>query len=285
MDFRRVKAILLAVFLALNLFLGYQWWTLRSAVSVYAQPLSDQMASAQSALAKHNVAVAAPIPTLQPVMSLLKVAPDRAAPGSVAALALPGRIAALGAGRPNVWGGAAGRVAETGPGRFTVAYNARLPAGTVPVRPGHVASDVRRWLERHAYAFNAYAPLLSRHTRATYTLVYTQSENGYPLWNARLEATVRGGRLTGYTQTALRVLGTGESRQVINAASALLSIATFMDKGHINADNTVVGIRLGYFSQVQSDRLWYLAPVWRVDSRLGVFYVNAFTGEVGVEHG
>lgn len=284
MDFRRVKAILIVVFLLLNLFLAYQWSSLRSAVLVYAQPASDLLANAQSALASQGVTFAVPAPLGQPVqMPLLRAAFVRVSLAAFAAAALPGRahpVKKRGAAVALV--SPAGAVRAGGPGQFAVTFDVRNRAGQVPVTSAHAAQDVKGWLQKHGYDPSAYQLLYMQKFKTSRVVTYAQTYDGYPVFNALLTARVERHLLAAYDQTALSVQPIAPARTVTSVATALLSLSSFMDKAHLKADNTIVSIELGYESRVVSPVEWVLTPVWRIGTVRGVFYINAFTGEVGV---
>ncbi len=285
MDFRRVKAILLIVFLLLNAFLASQLWALRTAVSVYAEPESDQLANAKSALLMDHVRVNAPIPVSPGPLAMLRTTPSRVSLQTYAGAVLPGQRP----GAPRRVHGhlevrtAAGTVTELGRGSFSVAFStARRGPGRIPVRSTHFLADLKRWFSKHGYNFSEYGILSSWSAHGVHEETFVQQYQGYPLFGARLDAVVKGGWLVGFTQTVQSVRAVEPPRSVNAAANALLSLASFLDRARINADNTIVDMRLGYYSGVVADTAWYLAPTWRIASRAGVFYVNAFTGEVGV---
>lgn len=275
---------MIVVFLLLNLFLAYQWSSLRSAVLVYAEPASDQLANVQSALAHQGVTLAVPAPLSQPgPMPLLRAAFDRVTPAAFAAAALPGRV------RPEkkkgvgwVLASAAGEVQAVGPGRFAVTFDVRNRAGQVPVTGAHAAQDVKGWLQKHGYDPSSYQLLYMQDYKTSRVITYAQTYDGYPVFNALLTARVKGRLLVAYDQTVLSVQPATPARTVTGAAAALLSLSSFVDKAHLKADNTVVSIELGYESKIISTAGWVLTPVWRIGTVRGVFYINAFTGEVGV---
>ncbi len=286
MDFRRVKAILLIVFLLLNAFLAVQLWVLHSAISVYAEPQSDQLANAKSALLMDHVRVDAPIPASpEEPLSMLRVTPSPVSLRAYADIVLPVRSAApprLVKGRWQI-DTPYGSVRQLERGSFSVTFApSHAGLGRIPVRPAHFFSDLKRWFSKHGYNFHDYETLSSWSAHGVHEETFVQQYQGYPLFGAHLEIQVKGGWLYGFTQTVLVVRGAQPPRAINTAANALLSLASFLDRAKINVDNTIVGIQLGYGSGITSDTEWYLAPMWRVASRLGIFYINAFTGEVGV---
>ncbi len=274
---------MIAVFLGLNLFLGYQWWLLQKAVAVYSQPLSDQLANVQSELATHGVTLKAPVPENQPVMPQLHV--------NYSPVSLRGLSSALWPRSVRVqWPGLSahvinspfGSIRITSPGQFMENLNPHFAARQAKFPMKKLSQGLQKYLIKHGYNFASYQQLATYQKGSQTTVIYVQQYNGYPIFSARLTAYLSHGQLQSIRQTSFNVLGAANPRQVSSPISALLSLSQYMDKADLNADNTIQDIRLGYYSSVISDHGWYLAPVWRIDTTLGVFYVNAVTGEVGV---
>lgn len=285
MDFRRVKAILLIVFLLLNAFLASQLWALHTAISVYAEPQSDQLANAKSALLLDHVQVNASIPASPGPLAMLRATPSPVSLQTYADAVLPAQKPGAPRWVHGHWEvrAAAGTVTELGRGRFSVVFAAaRRGPGRILVRKTHFLGDLKRWFSKHGYNFSEYGILSSWSAHGVREETFAQQYQGYPLFGARLDVLVKGGWLVGFTQTVQNVRGAQSPRAVNTAANALLSLASFLDRTRINGDNTIVDVRLGYYSGVVTDTAWYLAPTWRIASHAGVFYANAFTGEVGV---
>lgn len=284
MDFAKVKALLIAVFLGLNLFLGYQWWSLQTAVAVYNQPASDQLANIQRSLAQHGVHLAAIVPTETPTMPMLHVTSDHTSLTSIAA---------------QIWGphvkvhtkhtasgdlliSNQGHIYRSGAGRLVVSYMPNFATTHATFGQKKVLTSLQKWLSRNGYNFSVYQ-ISSWYTHNENSVgTYMQAYNSYPIFSAVLTVYVEHNHLSGYHQQYLGIVGTVNPRPVSSAVNALLSLVQYMDKARINADNTIQDIRLGYDSGITTKSSWYLAPVWRIGTSLGVFYVNAVTGEVGV---
>lgn len=277
MEFGRVKTILIAVFLALNVFLAYQWWSLRAASSIiYAEPLSDQLANVQGALAAHGLHLLASVPEVTPRLSVLRVAYDRVPIGAVAQAAL-GLHKAPSAGTA-VFEKGVGWLRVLGPGHYFVRYE-RAQRISLAGNSSPVAA-LKNFIESHVYSSASYSFAFAWRSREGLSAIFRQQYGGYPIFSAGVNATADTSGIR-YTQTLVQILQTTHRRTVMSAVSALLSLSQYMDKVQLNEDNTIEDVRLGYDASVQTSGNWYLVPVWRVQTRLGVFSINAFTGEVG----
>lgn len=242
MDFTKVKTLLIAVFLCLNVFLFVQWRVLQANVAVYAEPVSDQFANAQSALANSNVHVQAVLPSITQPISPVEVRLD-SPPFSV---------------------------------------QDTMPALTTASDRKNKISVVRSWVAKHVYNGNAYGFLGWTEMKGERIAVFTQDINGYPVFSAPLRIHLKGSRIVGYDQTLLIVRSVKTPRPVIGPVSALLSLAQYLQRAKISVPNQVKDVRLGYYSAIVTSVGFYLAPVWRIGTARGVFFINAFTGEVEV---
>lgn len=282
MDFGRVKTLLIVVFLALNLFLGYQWRGLQQSVSIYAEPYADQVANLQRTFSAHNITLKVSVPQAQPSLFLLRVQtnPGQFLTAAAAALAIRPQLASeylRGSSEVNT---REGRFRMNGHGQYRLyihpRYQPRIPNG----RNGH--AFVRKWLAKHVIDYGSYELISWKMSGSGGVASFAEVYDGYPIFSAPLRVYIEHGRITGYFQTVLAITGALDQRPVIGAASALLALAVFVDKAHINMDNTIQSVRLGYDSRIVLGHIWYVAPVWQVDSNRGVFEINAFTAETGV---
>ena len=282
MDFTKVKMLLIAVFLCLNVFLFIQWRVLEANVSVYAEPLSDQFANAQSALANSNVRVQAVLPTNIIPLSLVSVRADAIPVSTVASSVFslkPSQVIPWIVSR-NVIDGPFGTIQAVHPGRFFVQYH--IPALPELADKHGQTSGIRSWVAKHVYNGNAYSFLGWTATKGDRTAVFNQEVSGYPVFSAPLNVHLNGRFPVGYDQTLLTVVTVKPPKPVISPVSALLSLAQYLQKTKINTPNEISDVRLGYYSAIVTSVGWYLSPVWRVSTIRGVFFVNAFTGEVEV---
>lgn len=285
MNFSRVKILFLTIFLALNAFLITQWMDLQSSVSVYAQPVSDQLAHAQSVLAMYHVRLAAEIPVSPTQMGLLRVQRDGTGLVDVAAAMLgvkPAEAQKWRRGATHLDAPGAQYV-ELGPGAFAVQFRPPVALQRAPFSRPHAATeDWHTWLQKHGYNADNYQELGSFGGDHRETVTYDQTLAGYPVFTTRLTLQIDGGKLTDLSQQSLVLTNAYAARPIINAVSALLSLADFLDKTGVSADNTIQNIRIGYAALLTTPTQWVLAPVWRMQTTRGVFFVNALSGEVGV---
>jgi len=283
MNFARVKLLLISVFLALNLFLAYQWWSLQTVVSVYAEPLSDQLAHAQSMLASHNVGVIANLPTNPPALPRLKVTYDHTALNAYAAFVLGLKVNQISRWQHqnSIVRAPAITFSEAPLGVYHVSYKKPL---TVFSDTGKqkISDNWRTWFAKHGYNASNYQYLAQYIVGKSTVVQFAQQLNGYPVFSARLSLHVEKGDLLSYTQQSVVMLSSDTPRPLISAVSALLSLAAYLDKANLSVDNTIVDVRLGYASLISTVGQWVLVPVWRMQSDRGVFLFIDVSGEVGV---
>lgn len=285
MDFWRVKLLLIVVFLCLNVFLAIQWLTLQSSVSVYAEPLSDQLAHAQSVLSLRGVKLAAPIPASPTQMSALLVTYDHSSLVTVGAAVLDVKPAQI-----VKWQHGPGKIVGPGvsltlvhPGAFRVLYRPPIFLGRLTAGRAKINASLRDWIAKHDYNGQNYVYLGGAVNKDHAVQQFVQVMNGQPDFSAGISAQLQGGNLQSYEQSGVVQVANEPPRPLMNAVSALLSLADFLDKANLQVDNTIEDIKLGYASLVTSTQEWVITPVWRMRTTRGVFLVNAFSGEVGVE--
>ncbi len=271
------------VFLALNLFLLEQWWTLQTAVGTYQEPYADQLANVKRALAQHHVSVTANVPNVEPILSLLRATHLQDSFDHVAATVLQLPLSQVKAHEVHsqevILPYATFTENRSGELHLSLQYQAQT------VIDSHISAlhQIEKWAAIHVYQFTDYRFWGWNHSARGITAVFDEQYQGYPIFHAKLTIMIENGRIIGFRQTYYTVDVTNPSRVVISAANALLAMSLFMDKAHINEDNTVRTVVLGYDSGIQLPKVWFLTPVWRIYTDLGNFEVNAFTGEVGVE--
>lgn len=285
MNFSRVKLLLIIVFLCLNIFLAMQWLTLQSSVSVYAEPLSDQLAHAQSVLSVRGVHLAAQIPASPTEMSALLVTYDRSGLATIGAALLGVKPAQV-----NKWQQGPYRISTPNfsiravrPGAFSVEYRPPLFLGHSTSGRGRITESLKQWIAKHDYNGVNYAYFGGQGTATHSVEEFVQVIGDDPVFSAQIVARLQGGYLQSFVQDGVDVVATEAPRPLMNGVSALLSLADYLDKANLQVDNTIVNIRLGYASPITTTAQWLLTPVWQMRTTRGVFLVNAFSGEVGVE--
>lgn len=259
MDFTKVKTLLIVVFLCLNVFLFAQWRVLQANVAVYAEPISDQFANVQSALANSNVHVQAVLPSIVQPLSMVEV-----------------RLDPIPLSKDQM----SAKVLNITPGQISVRDN--MPVLTSAIDRKNRISVVRSWIAKHVYNGNTYGFLGWTVVKGERIAVFTQEVNGFPVFSAPLRVYLKGSRIEGYDQTLLSVRSIKAPKPVIGPVSALLSLAQYLQRAKISVPNQVKDVRLGYYSAIVTSVGFYLAPVWRIGTLRGVFFINAYTGEVEV---
>ncbi|KYP81933.1 two-component system regulatory protein YycI [Ferroacidibacillus organovorans] len=280
MDFGRVKAILTVVFLLLNAFLIPQWLYQQMDVGVYAQQYADQLASIRADLAQHNVQLHAVVPLTDPQMSQLRVIPDHTSV-SVLAQSIFGVHDHIRTLKSGVISGTGGKLQMMSAGLFRVTF--KPPQGIEQgFLKGDLAKRVKSIIDKHGYNTGDYQLLRVEGGKVQHNLLFAQMFGGYPDFSNLLRAQVDRTALTDYLQSMVDVQQTYPPRTVMSALSALLSMVSYMDKMNYHEDNSIIDMRLGYVSFITSNQGYVLAPVWRIATLKQVFYVHAFSGEVGV---
>ncbi len=281
MDFGKVKILLIVVFLGLNLFLVYQWSVLGKSVSIYTEPFSDQVANIKRTFAGHGVTMNVNLPNSPTMLAMTMVS----IPTSWIASAEELSIAAdkkMVAKIPQRIHTSLGNAIILRPDRLRVTF---LP-GKAPLvikQDGHL--DVfHKWLAKHVYNFSDYQSFYVQLSHQNGVVEYHETVNNLPTFSAPLVIVIRQGKVVMITQTYLAVGKSIHSRSVMSAANALLALASYMDKAHLEIDNTIQAMQLGYSSRILGRTFGYLSPVWRIVSTRGYFYVNAINGEVSIQN-
>lgn len=249
MDFGKVKILLIVVFLALNLFLAYQWSILSSSVTTYAEPLADQVANLERMFATHHVTLATALPTSPEELPMLAVSvPNTELSGSQ-----------------------------------VVSVSEQFPKGpTVLKHQGHT-KVLEKWLTQQVADFADYELYHSEISHDSGVFEYWQTTNNLPVFSAPLDVMIQAGKVTAVRKSYVLIRYENTPRPVVTAVNALLALSSYMDKVQMDIDNTILGMQLGYQSSKFVNGKGYLAPVWRITSQKGIFYINALSGEVSVQ--
>ncbi len=280
MDFGKVKILLIIVFLGLNLFLIYQWSVLGKSVSIYTEPFSDQVANIKRTFAEHGVTINAslpPSPTML-AMTTVTIPPvwiENAEEISIAA------VKKAVSGQPVQVHTPLGSATRVAPDLLRIDFQS-ANAPLVIKQDGHL--DVfHKWLARHVYNFPSYQLFYDALSHQNGVVEYLETVNELPAFSAPLVIDIRQGKVVRIMQTYLAVDKSVHNRSVMSAANALLALASYMDKAHLEIDNTIQAMQLGYSSRILGKSSGYLSPVWRIVSSRGYFYVNAINGEVSIQ--
>ncbi|QKG85791.1 hypothetical protein GXN76_15905 [Kroppenstedtia pulmonis] len=106
--------------------------------------------------------------------------------------------------------------------------------------------------------------------------IYYQQWEKRPLFDARLEVTMRKSQIQSLRLTRFHITSDTRSPQAgISAHTALLSL---IENRHIRSGETVTDVELGYHGQSYDAEVRILHPVWRIKTLEQTYYVNALTG-------
>ncbi|SIS75239.1 two-component system regulatory protein YycI [Alicyclobacillus vulcanalis] len=276
MNWEVAKSWLIALFALLDGILGWLLYESRQLASGYAESPADALANTKTLLANQGFSLATSVPSGQP--SLVTFQADFANPrwSALEQAAFPGAK-----GKVQIAGGtlttSQGQITVTGQGTWAVQY-----------QPPLQLSQNRGPL---AYVFRGsdYEP--DPTTSDPVHAVYLELVDGYPVFDADVIAVQQKGELLGYTQTYIdHVEANSPPKPVISALDALDSFAEAVDKAGSGQVNSVVKVDLGYARKIQvtsgSQAILhsYWFPVWRIVTTSGIYFVNAFTGEVEMQN-
>ena len=118
--------------------------------------------------------------------------------------------------------------------------------------------------------------------RMGYRVEYVQVHEEIPIYPAHIMVLVRPGGVAGAWMCRLRVVSTdGTEKTTRSAAEALLSMLSHRLTVGETGSVVVHSIELGYYSRIY-DTLdpWSAAPVWRIRTDRGDYFINAHSGIV-----
>ncbi|BCJ87529.1 two-component system regulatory protein YycI [Effusibacillus dendaii] len=267
MDWSRAKSYLILTFLLLDIVMGYQYWRIRSEQAGYVQSYSEQLAEVKQLFASQNWKLQTEVPKDTPELGLLHV---------------KRQSVDTEAGKEPTQAG--GTVLYKDEAEIRVSLNNPVSLDFEEAAAGDkVGSLMAAKIRSDAdYRFDRKTP----YGKGSGFLRYLPWYEGYPIFSAPLDVYVQDNQVTQYRQTLLAVIGEGGTKkQVLSSVHALRSLSESIDKFGRRSDNRVIrDIRLGYYSKPFHTEEWFLAPVWRIESDQEIFYVNALTGEVEMEH-
>ena len=113
-----------------------------------------------------------------------------------------------------------------------------------------------------------------------YRVEYVQIHDDTPIYPGHIMVLVKPEGVVSIWQLRLNVLSAGgQDKRVVSAADALLSMLSHrLTIGETGA-MTVREIQLGYYSRVYDTfESWQAAPVWRIRTDRGDYFVNAHSG-------
>lgn len=292
MNWPKAKALLIAAFALIDIFLAYQVWTKaqRQDTGRYLATSRFQVEEALQQLARAGVSVGIEIPRQAEATEWLMVSRPALDKDRLEARFFP-------EGTPVIR-----RVqAERGTRTYFLGLSSELSVfedGSLKFKryginatPGPAAvGDARAKEEALAFAkvfgglpVDAVAdPVVYDAEAGLYRVAYHQVYQGRAHYGARLTVLVTGdGRASGLEEVWPEPLGfEGPKRTLLPASDALLRLAGSLPPRRPQ-NVQVVDIGLGYYSRSYDSDRWAEPPVWRI--RLGdgsVYHVNAYTGQL-----
>ncbi|MDB5083685.1 MAG: hypothetical protein JWN30_571 [Bacilli bacterium] len=280
MDWGRAKTYLLLAFLLLDVLLGWRYLAVRTEQAAYVQSYADQLKDVKAVLDSRGVQLMiTDVPRTTPELRYLHVRFDQTAAEEVAKKSLEN------------WKDKT--IAPQVPVMDDSAVFTYVQAGTYQKRFLHPASEPLNYkgvdhlyelLSPHVWRASEYQlDTTLTGTGQQKTVRYLQMYNQYALFTAALLVNISTDRVESYTQNCLQVLGEeGNKQQVLPALNALHSFADSLSAQVQQPEGMKIqSIQLGYYSKrINNENDWYVAPMWRILTDRGSFYVNGFTGEV-----
>ncbi|MBN2908141.1 two-component system regulatory protein YycI [Polycladomyces sp. WAk] len=243
MDWNRAKTVLILAFLCLNAFLAVQLLEIQQERSRLLNVAQSTMKDLKQLLANKKIQLRRSIPEEQPTIPLLE-----------AHLEQPG----------------------DGWERTDGAYLKHFYTPPSASRPDDLNQLLRREIENFStYRTDTVLPQSGNR-------VYYQTWEGYPLFEGKVEANLKNGRLTDIRWTPLSIRAEETRQRVTPAYVALLNL---IESGKVPAEARILTIELGYHGQQYDAESMVLSPVWRVvvqdkNNPPDTYYVNALTGAV-----
>lgn len=273
MNWETAKTWLIGLFLILDVLLGWQLYSSRQVASGYAESQTDLLANTKTLLAEHGLTLASDVPTKQPELASFQA--------QVAKPGLKKLVKAIFPNAKTIDVANAYDQATTNIGQITL-----LPDGSWQVTFNKIQPlTSKQGPISYAYQGNEYTE--DSVSSSDKHMTFMQSYKSYPIFDAQFSTTqIRGGLLS-FTQIEINsIRPTGAPKPVISALDALDSLANSVDKTGNGGDNKILKVDLGYarkmplYQSGAAENYWF--PVWRVVTKIQTYYVNAFTGEVGL---
>lgn len=293
MDWPRAKTILIVCFLVLNIILAY---------NLYIEPLvagdsdnisRDRFDSIMNVLKQNSVSIETAVPRNTPRLAFYRVALHPFSPEEIFAL----RNALLG---PDASLTSASAVPdENNPAGFILGqedmtvtslgylsyYNRDLfladEGDEMDATKARILADTflrERFPGADDFAHDSvtYIPGMG------YRVEYVQMHEGTPIYPGHVMVMVKDAGVVALWQLRLQVMAReGQEKKIVSAADALLSVLSHrLTVGEAGAV-TVQQMELGYYSRIYDTfQSWQTAPVWRVRTDRGDYFINAHSGVI-----
>lgn len=249
MDWSRAKTILIAAFLLLDLFLGYQVYATRTQQWTEMEMIRKGAGNIEILLDERNIKLDVEIPEDTPQMQYVHV--EYLSLAVLKSQPLPSDQQMM----------------------FSDSLILARFAQPIPLKESQNAAELLRELRNRVMYADQYQPDAYYTKRGIFR--YWQQYEGLPIFVAPLELHVQQESIIGYRQSYLRIRNHGDGRQVISAYTALRSL---LEKQLVQNGETIEDVTLGYFGHEYDADVQVLAPIWRIIHDGKTDYVNAFTG-------
>lgn len=279
MNWEVAKTWLIALFVVLDVILGWQLYSSHQVSSGYTESPADLLASTKTLLADHGLQLATQVPTTQPELAAFQADSEMPALGTLESVVFPhAKTVHIHKARGEV---------ITNEGTLNTLQSSVIAVNYAPALP----FSSKRGVLDVAYRGDEYT--LDDVTSSKAHAVYLQSVNGLPVFDVQIVTSQTATALQNFTEVHIdHVVNTSTPKPVISALEALDSLANEVDKSEMASDNKILKVDLGYARKVAitngstlGNNAGYWFPVWRVVTEGQTYYVNAFTGEVEIAPG
>ena len=282
MRWDQAKAVMIAVFVLLDAFLGLRLYA-RQATAVAPVPAASLIALGNVNVAASDVRVEGVLPTAPPSLPTLTIAlqhPDAAAIalhllGSDFQVESQGSIMTYAGRKGTVQYANGALLFQRAPGQGAAAAGALPSVG----RAQFLADNFVRAMAL-APANLVFDRIAYSQSESAWDVAYYQRYQGQPVFNGRCHVMVDGRGVLSASCLWASVAGPGQSpRPILSPAEALQRLADAQG-ATAAAPLLVDGVVLGYVaSTYPANAAWPTVPVWRVELADGsLYYVNAYTG-------
>jgi regulatory protein YycI of two-component signal transduction system YycFG len=247
MDWSRTKTILIAAFLLLDLFLGYQVYETRINSWSGQEIVQSDKGEVELYLSEHEISLETEVPRETPEMGYLHA--EYLGINPFHSQEHPGIEAKL--------------------EEMSLVVTLDPP---LQIKGQILPNDLLRQLGSLLMYKEEYGADLYQSSQGR--LLYWQTYGKRPVFVAPLEVYLDKGNIVGYSQTYLHLRELEGARKVISGYTALRSL---VEKKIILPGERIESVSLGYYGSYDAD-IQSLVPAWRVIHDGKIHFVNAFTG-------
>ncbi len=291
MDWPKAKTLLIICFLLLNMFMSYELYIQPALLGTSDNISPGRFDSILNVLGENGFDIQVPIPRSTPQKSSIRVAArplsqeeilglrDRLL-GSEAVLILESKMQSGHSSVTYMLGAQELIVTSLG---YVSYYNRSIftDSGPMSQEDAQRAADYfvsNRLDGSNAFAYDSIEHIEPMGYRVQYAQIY-QDTNIYP---AHLMVLVNPSGVAAAWMSRLQIRATeGDLKAIRSAAEALLSLLSYRLTFGETAQLTILEMELGYYSKLHYTLdPWSAAPVWRIRTDKGDFYLNAHSGVV-----